>query len=225
MVYGTNSPGYERSRVRIVQGTNSLETQTYLPTKWHLDPSSRLVTAYMGQKLGVVPLGVAGSSSNKCGQSRGLPPYQVACWSIQPFDLNIHWPKSGGRCAPFWESVMWSWPRPIPRTKWHVHPSSRLATIHGPKGGGSVPPFRGAGFPCNTVLPGPRLTSVPSGILIYPAVWLQHMGRKLGELSTHLTQCGRGLPLCPVSIQIHPQYTNITNSTGQDRQTGQTTVR
>ena len=79
MVYGTNSPGYERSRVRIVQGTNSLETQTYLPTKWHLDPSSRLVTAYMGQKLGVVPLGVAGSSSNKCGQSRGLPPYQVAC--------------------------------------------------------------------------------------------------------------------------------------------------
>ena len=33
-------------------------------------------------------------------------------------------------------------------------------------------PFRGGpGSPCNTMSPGLRSTSVPSGILIHPAVW------------------------------------------------------
>jgi len=64
--------------------------------------------------------------------------------------------------------------------------------------------------------PGPRSTSVPSGIFIHPAVWLQSRGPKIGrwlcsflwaenwglftfrgeELGPHLTQCrlSRGLP-------------------------------
>jgi len=39
--------------------------EAYLRTKWYLDPSSRLATTDMGQKLGAVPLGAgAGSASN-----------------------------------------------------------------------------------------------------------------------------------------------------------------
>ena len=34
-------------------------------------------------------------------------------------------------------------------------------------------PLWGAGSPSNTVSPGPRPTSVPSGIFIHPAVWPQ----------------------------------------------------
>ena len=52
----------------------------------------------------------------------------------------------------------------------------------------------GAGFPCNTMRSGPRLTFVPSGILIHPAVWSQHTfgGWAVeGELGPHLTHCGQ----------------------------------
>jgi len=61
-----------------------------------------------------------------------------------------------------------------------------------------------AGSPSNTKTPGPRPTSIPSGILVHPAVWPQRTLVKnwglapLGEeeLAPHLTQCrvGRGLP-------------------------------
>jgi len=33
------------------------------------------------------------------GVYRGLPPYKVASWAIQPFGHNRHEPKSGGLCA------------------------------------------------------------------------------------------------------------------------------
>jgi len=35
---------------------NTLRPGLYLPTKWHLDPPSRLATTGMGRKLGAVPL-------------------------------------------------------------------------------------------------------------------------------------------------------------------------
>ena len=38
----------------------------------------------------------------------------------------------------------------------------------------------GAGSPSNTMWPGPTPTSIPSGILVHPAVWLKHSGGKLG---------------------------------------------
>jgi len=45
---------------------------------------------------------------------------------------------------------------------------------HGPKrGGGCCAPFSGAGTLSNTVWPGPTSTSVPSGVFIHPAIWLQ----------------------------------------------------
>jgi len=37
----------------------------------------------------------------------------------------------------------------------------------------AMPLSGGAGIPSNTVWPGPRSTSVPSGLLIHPAVWPQ----------------------------------------------------
>jgi len=50
----------------------------------------------------------------------------------------------------------------------------------GPKswGGGFCAPFRGAGSPSKTMSPGPRPTSVPSGILIHAAVWPQQTSAK-----------------------------------------------
>jgi len=57
------------------------------------------------------------------------------------------------------------------RTKWHLDPCSRLATIDvGQKLG--APPLwvKGAGSPCSIMWPGPRPTCMPSFILIRPTV-------------------------------------------------------
>jgi len=121
----------------------------------------------------------------------------------------------------------------------------RLATTDMDRKLGAVPPFFGGeswSLP-NTTWPGPRPTSVPSGILIRLAVWPQHMGRKLGRLlcptfwggeagSSSHTMCPGPRPTSmPSFLWIHsavwPQYTNVkqchrrTDRTGQDRQTGQ----
>ena len=44
---------------------------------------------------------------------------------------------------------------------------------HAPKRGAAVPLSRRAGTPSSTMWPGPRSTSVLSGVFIYPAVWPQ----------------------------------------------------
>jgi len=47
-----------------------------------------------------------------------------------------------------------------------------VATVDmGPKEGDAVPLSRRAGTPSNTVWPGPRSTSVPSGVFIHPTIW------------------------------------------------------
>jgi len=52
------------------------------PYKWHLDPSSRLVTTYVGRKLGAAVLllekGELGHHLTQCGRGRGLPTCQVS---------------------------------------------------------------------------------------------------------------------------------------------------
>jgi len=61
------------------------------------------------------------------------------------------------------------------RTKWHINPSSRLATTNmGRKLAEGCGPLRGAGFPSNTVWPGPMPTCVSSFIVIHPTVWKQY---------------------------------------------------
>jgi len=71
--------------------------ETYLPTKWHLDPSSRLATTDMGRKLGgccaAFFVGELRSHLIQCGMGRGLSPYQMASSSIQPFSYNRHGPR------------------------------------------------------------------------------------------------------------------------------------
>ena len=83
---------------------------------------------------------------------------------------------------------------------------------------GAVPLLGGAATPCNTTLPGPRFTSVPSGKWhLDPSSRLAtiDMGQKLGggcalfsgELGPHRIQSrlGRGLPPCiPSGILVHP---------------------
>jgi len=69
----------------------------------------RMVTIDMDRKLGdgLCPVGsLLGSHVTQRGLGRGLPFYQVASWSIQPFGHNRHWPKCGG-CARWG----WSWVR------------------------------------------------------------------------------------------------------------------
>ena len=67
---------------------------------------------------------------------------------------------------------------------------------------GAVPLFGGAATPSNITSPGPRFTSVPSGILIHPAVWPKRtlaenwgscapLGRGAAD-GSHLTQCRLG---------------------------------
>jgi len=94
-----------------------------------------LATIDMGRNLGAVPLlGGAGFPSNTVSLGRGLPPYQVASWSIQPFHHNRHGPTIGV-CAPFLggagspsDSVAGA--DAYLCAKFHLDPSNRFATIH-----------------------------------------------------------------------------------------------
>jgi len=91
---------------------------------------------------------------------------------------NRHGRKEGrGCCAPFadsWDHVYYNvaCAEVYFRTKWRVHPSSHLATIDMGQnlGAGGVPFFlEVARSPSNTNSLEERPTSIPSGILVYPA--------------------------------------------------------
>jgi len=61
--------------------------------------------------------------------------------------------------------------------KWHLNPSSRLATTDMGRKLGAVPPFLGGtGFPSNNVACAEayQSTTMPSFILIHPTVWPQY---------------------------------------------------
>jgi len=144
-----------------------------------------MATTDMGQKEGgcCAPFaGELGPRLTQCGLDRGLLWYQVASSSIQPFGHNRHEPKTGeavhllrGRAAATSSNTTSLGPR-FTSTKWHLDPSSRLATTDiGRKQGRELCPlcWEGAGSPSNTKSPALRPTSVPSGILIHPTVWPQ----------------------------------------------------
>jgi len=83
----------------------------------------------------------------------------------------------------------------------NLDPSSCLATIDMGRKLGGLLFWGGAGSPSNTVSLGPRPTSLPSGILIYPAICDNRYGLKIrglcpfgeGQLGPYLAQCGQGL--------------------------------
>ena len=82
---------------------------------------------------------------------------------------------------------------PILGRERHLDPSSRLTTIDmGRKFGVLCPFFRGGELgPHLTKSPWPRPTSVPSGILIHPAVWPQRTARNAhcGQRTFRLSWC------------------------------------
>jgi len=109
-----------------------------------------------------------------------------------------------------------AWAEAYLPTKWHLDPSSCLATIHmGRKvGGGCCAPFqRGAGSPSNTMWPRPRPTSVLSGIdpssplstIHGPKKWRGCCAPFCGELGPHLTVSPGLRPISlPSGSLIHP---------------------
>jgi len=111
---------------------------------------NRLATTDMGRKVGAaVPLSVR-ELGPTCRLGRGLPPYQVVAWSIQPFRHNRHGPKSGGCCAPFRGGKLGPHPTQCGPGRglslcrvvsWCIQPFGH--SRHGPKSGGCCAPFRG----------------------------------------------------------------------------------
>jgi len=148
----------------------------------------RLATTNMGRKLGgCVPYGgEAGSACNTMWP--GPRPTFI------PSGILIHpavcpqqtWAENWRRGSAPWGE--WEWVRikhkvaraeAYLRTKWHLDPSSSLATIDmGRKFGAHRPLFgeERTGSPSNTMSLWPWPTSLPSGVLILPAIWPQHMG-------------------------------------------------
>jgi len=101
--------------------------------------SDHFAATDMGRKeRAAVPLlRELGPHLTQYGLGRGLPPYQLASCSIQPFGQNRHGPKSAGRrLCPFGgrgAGSTFNTMSPGPgtwcgHTKWHLDPSSRLAT-------------------------------------------------------------------------------------------------
>ena len=96
----------------------------------------------MGQKLkGCDPFleeGELGPHLAQCDLGRGLPPCQVASWSIQPFGHNRHWPKSGdsarfsgtGAGSPSNSLTQCGQGEAYLHANFHLDSSNRLATIH-----------------------------------------------------------------------------------------------
>ena len=140
-------------------------------------------------------------------------------------------------CAMFWGiGIRWvfiehnvAWAKAYLRTKWHLDQSSRLVTSDMDRklGGGTG----GAGSPSNKIWPGPRHTSIPSGILVHPAVWHNTWPKSGGAAppfggngsSSNIISPEPRPTSMPSFILIRstvwPQYTNVTSR--QDRQTGQ----
>ena len=88
--------------------------------------------------------------------------------------------RGGGAGSPS-NTMIVAWAEVHFRTKWHLDPSSRLATTDTGRKLGAPPPFgeEGAESPSNTMPLGLRPTSLPSGILIHPATWPQKIGPKI----------------------------------------------
>jgi len=104
-------PPFYGGRISWVPSNNVAWADAYLRTKWYLDPSSRLATTDMGRKFGggaVSPFwkGELSPHLTQCCLGRGLPPYQVASWSIQRFGHNRYGPKIGEGCVPFGEGKL-----------------------------------------------------------------------------------------------------------------------
>jgi len=116
--------------------------------------------------MGLVVYRVAWTDAYLCTKRMHLGP-------SSHFSHNRHGPKRGGCSAPFGTGELG--PRLSQCGLGRVLSSYQVAIIDmGRKVVGTVPPLGGARSPSNTMSPRPRPTSVPSSILIHPAVWSRH---------------------------------------------------
>jgi len=144
---------------------------------WSTQPSSH---NRHGPKIGgSAPFsgrGELGPHLTQCWFGLGFSLYQVASWSIQSWAEN--WglcPLLGrGSWVPIWHSV--TWVEAYLPAKWHLDPSSHLATTDIARKLGAPLPSGdgGAGSPSNIMWPGPRPSCVTSFILIHSTIWPQY---------------------------------------------------
>ena len=120
--------------------------------------------------------GGLGLHLTQCGLGRGLPPCQVASWSIQLFGHNASAKKWGRLCPLFMRGAL---------TQCHLGRGLPLYQVaswsiqlfglnrHEPKTGGCAPLGK-AGSTSNTMWPESKPTSMPNFILIHLTVWPQY---------------------------------------------------
>ena len=146
---------------------------------------NHLATIDTGRKLGVCHFWGKLGFLTQCRLRRGLAPYQVVSWSIQPFGHNRYRTKIGG-CAPFGEGKLGpnlrqcglGWGLPLYQVaSWSVQPLGH--NTHG----SCIIQTQAKPAPIN----------FESGGLLCPFPW--------EELGPHLTQCGLGQGLPTWSIQ------------------------
>jgi len=99
----------------------------------------------------------------QCGRGRGLPPCQVSSSSTQPFGHNT--PTSQTDRTD----------RTHRHTDTHTNGHQKTMKYNSDENWGRRLCPYGAGSPSNTMWQRPRSTSMPSAILIHPAVWPQQI--------------------------------------------------
>jgi len=144
----------------------------------------RLATIDMGRKLGAVPL-LGGGTGSTCNTMRPgprptfVPSGILTVWPQQTWAEIGGYAPWGGAGSTSNTMLPGPWPTGAP---WGVlsHPAvwAQQTWAENWRLGRkleAVSPFWGgeAGSPSITMWPGPRHTSVPSGILIHAAVWSQ----------------------------------------------------
>jgi len=160
---------------------NDAWAAVYLPAKWHLDPSSHLATIYMARKLGALLFPFLGEGTGSPSNTMWPGPRPTSVLSGILMHPTV-WPQYTGRklggvlmCPPPFgggevgpqHNVAWA--EAYLRTKWHLDPTTRLATTDMGQNWRLCPLLgRTAGSSSKTMWPSPRPTSMPSFISIHP---------------------------------------------------------
>jgi len=122
----------------------------------------------------------------------GILQVLIICWDGRPCQSKVGCTVAGGAVILSVGELsphLIAWAETYLRTKWNRDPSSRLVTIdmgrkcaaHANIGPCCAPFRRGTGSLSNTMWIGPRLTSVPSGILIHSTVWPHIPRSQIGQ--------------------------------------------
>jgi len=134
----------------------------YQVASWSIQSFGHNTWAKKWEGAPVLPL-FWGGSCIPIWQDIAWAPYEVASWSIQPFGHKRRGPEIGDFWGPsslpfFWEgarspsNTVSSYTEAYLSTKWHLNPSSHLATMDISWNRRAVPLFGRPGSPSNTML-------------------------------------------------------------------------